>query len=156
MHNQENTNLIAQWVSEYGPTFVYRGFLGGRRLITTDPLAIAHILRNPYQYPKPEFIRDNLASMAMGHNGLLTVEGDDHQRQVLLPFFLFCITQIVNCLTASNIGKPPFPSIAQFAQPAVDTCFLGFSYQISYPHILGKSITGVFRFPSKICHSLVS
>src|SRR5882757_1726128 len=66
MHNQENTNLIAQWVAQYGPTFVYRGFLGGRRLITTDPVAIAHILGNPYQYPKPDFIRDTLASMAVG------------------------------------------------------------------------------------------
>lgn len=90
MHDQENTNLIAQWVSQYGPTFVYRGFLGGRRLITTDPVAIAHILANPYQYPKPDFIRDALASMALGHDGLLTVEGDRHQHQVLLSFpFLY-------------------------------------------------------------------
>ena len=87
MHDQENTNLIARWVSQYGPTFVYRGFLGGRRLITTDPIAIAHILGNPYHYPKPEFIKDTLANMAAGHHGLLTVEGDQHRRQVQLLFF---------------------------------------------------------------------
>ena len=86
MHDQENTDLIAQWVSQYGPTFAYRGFLGGRRLFTIDPAAIAHILNNPYQYQKPDFIKDALASMALGHDGLLTAEGDNHQRQVLVPF----------------------------------------------------------------------
>ncbi|KAF8798856.1 cytochrome P450 [Phlegmacium glaucopus] len=89
IHDQENTNLIAQWVSQYGPTFVYRGFLRGRRLITTDPVAVAYILRNSYQYPKPDFIKNALASMAVGYDGLLTVEGDQHQRQrrILTPAF---------------------------------------------------------------------
>ena len=82
LHDQENNNLIANWVSRYGPNFVYRGFIGGCRLMTTDPVAVAHILGNAYDYPKPDFVRDALASMAAGHNGLLTVEGDDHKRQV--------------------------------------------------------------------------
>ena len=99
MHDQENTNLIANWVSQYGPTFVYRGFLGGRRLITTDPVAIAHILSNAYQYPKPDFIRDALASMAVGHDGLLTVEGGRHQRQVLISFpFLYKSPKLINTI----------------------------------------------------------
>ena len=107
MHDQENTNLITQWVAQYGPTFVYRGFLGGRRLITTDPLAIAHILGNSYQYQKPDFIREVLASMAMGYDGLLTVEGDHHQRQVLATFpFLYRFFPItIAIFSASNIGK---------------------------------------------------
>ena len=37
---------------------------------------------------------------------------------------------------------------------AIDACFLGCSYQISYSDFLGKSITGVFCFPINICHSL--
>ncbi|PPQ81273.1 hypothetical protein CVT25_015057 [Psilocybe cyanescens] len=89
MHDMENNNLIANWVSSYGNTFVYRGFIGGCRLMTTDPVAIAHILGNAYHYPKPDFVRDSLASMTAGHNGLLVVEGADHKRQrkILTPAF---------------------------------------------------------------------
>lgn len=89
MHDQENNNLIQTWEAAYGTTFVYRGFIGGPRLMTTDPVAIAHILRHGYQYPKPDFVRDSLASMAAGHDGLLTVEGDQHKRQrnIISPAF---------------------------------------------------------------------
>jgi len=57
--------------------------------MTTDLAAIAHILGNAYDYPKPDFVRDSLASMAAGHDGLLTVEGDVHRRQrrILTPAF---------------------------------------------------------------------
>jgi hypothetical protein len=82
MHDQENNNLIAKWENQFGSTFVYRGFIGGCRLMTTDPIAIAHILGQAYDYPKPDFIRDTLATMATGHDGLLTVEGEHHRRQV--------------------------------------------------------------------------
>ncbi|KZT09092.1 cytochrome P450 [Laetiporus sulphureus 93-53] len=81
MHDQENNDLIARWEEQYGSTFVYRGFMGGRRLMTTDPLAVGHIMGRGYDYPKPDFVRDNLASMAVGKEGLLTVEGEDHRRQ---------------------------------------------------------------------------
>ncbi|GLB38291.1 putative cytochrome P450 [Lyophyllum shimeji] len=89
MHDQENNNLIHTWEASYGPTFVYRGFLAAPRLMTMDPLALAHILGHAYEYPKPEFVRDSLAGMAAGHDGLLTVEGDQHRRQrrILGPAF---------------------------------------------------------------------
>nr|BAL05157.1 cytochrome P450 [Phanerodontia chrysosporium] len=89
MHDQENTALFARWEHRYGSTFVYHGFLGGARLLTTDPVAVAHILAHGYDFPKPEFIRDALASMAAGHEGLLVVEGDGHRRQrkILSPAF---------------------------------------------------------------------
>jgi len=89
MHDQENNNLVAEWEAAYGSTFVYRGFIGGCRLMTTDPVAVAHILGNAYEYPKPDFVRDSLATMAAGHDGLLTVEGDAHKRQrkILTPAF---------------------------------------------------------------------
>lgn len=93
MHDQENTDLVARWEAAYGSTFVYRGFIGGCRLMTTDPVAIAHILGHAYDYPKPDFVRDALASMAAGHEGLLVVEGEDHRRQVrcrLAPRCLLC------------------------------------------------------------------
>lgn len=82
MHDQENNDLVARWEADYGSTFVYRGFVGGCRLMTTDPTAVAHILGHAYDYPKPDFVRDSLATMAAGHAGLLTVEGEDHRRQV--------------------------------------------------------------------------
>lgn len=82
MHDQENNALLARWGAAYGCAYVYRGFLGGCRLLTTDPVAVAHVLGNAYAYPKPDFVRDSLASMAAGHDGLLTVEGEDHRRQV--------------------------------------------------------------------------
>ncbi|KAH9922636.1 cytochrome P450 [Fomitopsis serialis] len=85
MHDQENTNLIARWQEQHGSTFVYRGFMGGVRLMTTDPVAVAHILGRGYDYPKPDFVRDNLSNMAAGEHGLLTVEGEDHRRQVRPP-----------------------------------------------------------------------
>ncbi|KAJ7043830.1 cytochrome P450 [Mycena alexandri] len=89
MHDQENNNLVAEWEAAYGSTFVYRGFIGGCRLMTTDLVAVAHILGNAYDYPKPDFVRDSLCSMVAGNEGLLTVEGDVHKRQrkILTPAF---------------------------------------------------------------------
>ena len=82
MHEQENNSLVARWTARYGPAFVYRGFLSGPRLMTTDPVAIAHILGHADDYPKPDFVRDTLAAMTAGRDGLLVVEGDAHRRQV--------------------------------------------------------------------------
>ncbi|KAF5337476.1 hypothetical protein D9758_013586 [Tetrapyrgos nigripes] len=89
MHDQENSFLIEEWQEQYGSTFTYRGFVRGCRLMTTDPLAVAHILGNAYTYPKPDFVRDSLATMAAGHDGLLTTEGEQHrkQRKILTPAF---------------------------------------------------------------------
>ena len=69
MHDQENNNLIATWEEEHGPAFIYHGLFGGCRLMITDPRAVAHVLGNAYDYPKPDFVRDSLASMAAGHDG---------------------------------------------------------------------------------------
>jgi cytochrome P450 len=80
--DQENTDVITSWTRTYGSTFTYRGFIGGRRLLTTDPAALNHILGHAYDFPKPEFVRASLAAMVAGDDGLLTVEGDVHRRQV--------------------------------------------------------------------------
>ncbi|OCB84952.1 cytochrome P450 [Sanghuangporus baumii] len=89
MHDQENNNLIATWENEHGPAFIYHGLFGGARLMITDPRAVAHVLGNAYEYPKPDFVRDSLASMAAGHDGLLTSEGEQHRRQrkIISPAF---------------------------------------------------------------------
>jgi hypothetical protein len=87
MHEQENNNILATWQLKFGPTFVYRGFINGCRLLSTDPVAIAHILGNAYDYPKPDFVIESLASMAAGYDGLLTVEGHDHKRQVFAVLY---------------------------------------------------------------------
>jgi cytochrome P450 len=89
LHDQETTNIFAHWDLLYGSTFIYNGFFGMPRLFTTDPKAISYILQHAYHYPKPDFVRDSLATMAAGHDGILTVEGDHHKRQrkILAPAF---------------------------------------------------------------------
>ncbi|KAI0292841.1 cytochrome P450 [Multifurca ochricompacta] len=79
--DQENNDIFRSWTDQYGHTLVYRGFINGHRLLTTDPLALAYILGHAYDFPKPNFITEALAEMGAGHNGLLTVQGDIHRRQ---------------------------------------------------------------------------
>src|SRR6266404_765808 len=82
LSDEENNNIFQTWTSLYGHTFTYRGFISGHRLITTDPLALAYILGHAYDFPKPDFITEALAEAGAGHDGLLTVQGDVHRRQV--------------------------------------------------------------------------
>lgn len=49
--------------------------------MTTDLTDIVHMLDKSDICHKPDFIRDNLASMGAGELGALTVEGDTHKRQ---------------------------------------------------------------------------
>ncbi|KAI0676480.1 cytochrome P450 [Trametes maxima] len=81
LHDQENTGLVARWAAQYGSAFVYRGFMGGRRLMLVDPVAVNYVMSRGYDYPKPDFVRDSLASMAAGYEGLLTTDGDMHRKQ---------------------------------------------------------------------------
>ncbi|KAI0061590.1 cytochrome P450 [Artomyces pyxidatus] len=83
--DQENTDVLRTWAATYGPTYTYRGFIGGRRLLTTDPEALAWILGRAYDFPKPDFVTESLAAMVAGREGLLTVDGDVHRRQVRPP-----------------------------------------------------------------------
>ncbi|OSD01474.1 cytochrome P450 [Trametes coccinea BRFM310] len=81
LHDQENNGLVARWASSFGRAFVYRGFMGGRRLMLVDPVAVNYVMSRGYDYPKPDFVRDSLASMAAGYEGLLTAEGEMHRKQ---------------------------------------------------------------------------
>lgn len=133
MHDMENNNLVARWENQFGSTFVYRGFVGGHRLMTTDPAAVSHIMGRAYAYPKPEFVRDSLASMASSREGLLTVEGEVHRRQrkilnpafstthirTLSPFFWVKAAQLRNMwlsiVDASSSDKEDVTTSAQFS-----------------------------------------
>lgn len=95
--DQENNDVMTNWTRIYGSTFTYRGFIGGRRLLTTDPLALNHILGHAYEYPKPEFVRASLSAMVAGEGGLLTVEGEVHRRQVRVPSGLAYILETHAC-----------------------------------------------------------
>ncbi|KAI0035974.1 cytochrome P450 [Vararia minispora EC-137] len=57
------------------------------RLFLLDPRAVAHVLRHPGEYPKPEIFRNSLKEM-LG-DGLLVVEGDAHRRErrIMSPAF---------------------------------------------------------------------
>ncbi|KAI0642657.1 cytochrome P450 [Trametes meyenii] len=81
LHDQENTGLVARWAAQYGSAFVYRGFMSGRRLMLVDPTAVNYVMSRGYDYPKPDFVRDSLASMAAGYEGLLTADGEMHRKQ---------------------------------------------------------------------------
>ena len=111
MHDQENNGLVARWAAEHGSTFVYRGFIGGCRLMTTDPRAVNYIMSRGYDYPKPDFVRDSLASMAAGYEGLLTAEGDMHRKQVRPLSSLYALSAradppiFVRMFTAEDFGE---------------------------------------------------
>ncbi|KAK0188253.1 cytochrome P450 [Armillaria mellea] len=89
MHDMANSDLLSQWEAKYGPNYAYKGFLSGSRLMTTDPVALSYILGHAYDYPKPDFVRDTLAAMGAGEEGLVTSEGEVHRRQrkILSPAF---------------------------------------------------------------------
>ncbi|KAI0034622.1 cytochrome P450 [Vararia minispora EC-137] len=119
--DQENNDVITSWTRTYGSTFTYRGFIGGRRLLTTDPTALNYILGHAYDYPKPEFVRASLSAMVAGEDGLLTVEGDIHRRQnqaftaphirSLVPIFVEKATELRDllCTVVDAPVAPPSP-----------------------------------------------
>ncbi|PBK74625.1 cytochrome P450 [Armillaria solidipes] len=89
MHDMANSDLLSEWEAKYGSNYAYKGFLSGSRLMTTDPVALSYILGHAYDYPKPDFVRDTLAAMGAGDEGLVTSEGEVHRRQrkILSPAF---------------------------------------------------------------------
>ncbi|KAI0767221.1 cytochrome P450 [Fomes fomentarius] len=87
---QEEDNSVPQerWTEEYhSHTITYQGFLGIRRLWTTDTRAINYILTHSAEYQKPSAARRSLAKI-LG-KGVLFVEDEQHrqQRRVMNPAF---------------------------------------------------------------------
>ncbi|TFK48631.1 cytochrome P450 [Heliocybe sulcata] len=98
----QNTNLLATWERTYGSAFVYRGFLGGCRLMTTDPRAVAH------------------------PGGLLTVEGEQHKKQA--PEFS---SLSIRAITPVFWDKATLVSPHPFRKPPSDVIRSASSYGIS-------------------------
>ena len=80
--DEDKNDLFRNWIELYGHTFTYRSFISSYRLFTADTLALSYILGHAYDFPKPDFVTDALAETGAGHDGLLTVQGDVHRRQV--------------------------------------------------------------------------
>ncbi|KAJ3724075.1 cytochrome P450 [Lentinula raphanica] len=87
LQDAELDEMQAKWVEEYGPTFVFKWFLG-KRLYTQDTKALNHILMSGYEYQKPEAVRKWRLRNVVG-SGLLVQEEDEHrlQRKVMNPAF---------------------------------------------------------------------
>ncbi len=60
---RRTTTLDARWTACYGPAFVYRGFLSGPRLMSTDP---RRHRAHADDYPKPDFVRDTAPGARSG------------------------------------------------------------------------------------------
>lgn len=79
--------LSHQWTKQYGGIVAYRGLFGTTRLLLSDPVALAYVLNNAYQFPKPAGTRSALETI-LGQ-GVLTTEGAQHryQRKLVNPTF---------------------------------------------------------------------
>ncbi|QRV84540.1 cytochrome P450 family protein [Ceratobasidium sp. AG-Ba] len=81
------SSLQEEWKRQYGPTFVYRGFLSSWRLHTTDTRALSFIMNQSQSFPKPEAFRRGLADV-LGEGILFAdFEGHKRQRRVMNPAF---------------------------------------------------------------------
>ncbi|PIL29244.1 cytochrome P450 [Ganoderma sinense ZZ0214-1] len=87
IYDSDGEVILDEWIEQYGPTVMFRGFLNTPRLFTTDTRALNHILTHSAEYQKPEEARRSLAHI-LGR-GVLFKEGDQHrqQRRVLNPAF---------------------------------------------------------------------
>ncbi|ODO08887.1 hypothetical protein L198_00624 [Cryptococcus wingfieldii CBS 7118] len=69
------------WHAKYGPTLQtpFLPFPFYSSFQTTDPTALNYIVSHPDFFPKPEYIRTEIASV--GGVGLVVAEGDQHRKQ---------------------------------------------------------------------------
>ncbi|KAG8768680.1 hypothetical protein FRC12_005439 [Ceratobasidium sp. 428] len=83
----QNSVVHEVWIKQYGPTYVYRGFLSSYRLYTFDTRALTFVMTQTNSFPKPENVRRSLADV-LGE-GLLFAESDAHKRQrcIMNPSF---------------------------------------------------------------------
>jgi cytochrome P450 len=84
---------MRKWQKEVPNDGLIRYYITGNleRILLTKPKALSELLvYKVYDFPKPEFIRSNLAPIT-GEHGVLLVEGDEHrkQRKNLMPAFAY-------------------------------------------------------------------
>ncbi|KAI0033894.1 cytochrome P450 [Vararia minispora EC-137] len=83
----DSLRLQEDWLRKYGRAIRYFSVFGQQKMLTVDPKAVSHILKDGYVYAKTDQIRHDLGAL-LG-KGLLFVEGPDHrkQRKIMNPAF---------------------------------------------------------------------
>ncbi|KAK7051268.1 hypothetical protein VNI00_004768 [Paramarasmius palmivorus] len=83
--NDHDSSLLTQWLNKYGRIYKVTRHFGKPEIVLNDLKAIAHVLKNDYDYQKP----DELQFIATEWKGILIAEGDEHrkQRRVMNPAF---------------------------------------------------------------------
>ncbi|KAF7984103.1 hypothetical protein HWV62_16712 [Athelia sp. TMB] len=73
--------------NKYGPIHTISGLFGKKRIVIQDSKALAHLIKNAYDYPKTNMVRGEIGR-GVGH-GVLWEEGENHKRQrkMLNPAF---------------------------------------------------------------------
>ncbi|KAJ6555951.1 cytochrome P450 [Mycena capillaripes] len=87
-----DSELTKKWRDQFGPTFLFKSLFSANYLHTSDIKALNHIITNSSVYQRPPFI--NKSREAMLGPGLLTVDLEDHKRQVSPPHSTFGTAQI--------------------------------------------------------------
>ncbi|KAF9043860.1 cytochrome P450 [Hymenopellis radicata] len=70
---------LSKWLTEHGSVVTFSGLLAKRSLLTTDTMAVNHVLQHAYRYPKPEGTQATLHHMV--GEGLHVADGSQHKRQ---------------------------------------------------------------------------
>ncbi|KAI0773614.1 cytochrome P450 [Fomes fomentarius] len=80
VNNPNASTIYEEWVDKYGSVFLAPAPLGSKRVILTDPKAIAHF----YSVETWTYVNTKLSRVAIENlfgRGLLWAEGDSHKRQ---------------------------------------------------------------------------
>ncbi|EEB91246.1 hypothetical protein MPER_10428, partial [Moniliophthora perniciosa FA553] len=86
--NEDDGSIFTRWIDQYGRIHKRTTFFSRPEIVVADLKGITHILKNDYNYVKPDLVRYLLGRVTSGL-GLLVVEQDEHrnQRRVMNPAF---------------------------------------------------------------------
>ncbi|KIY66090.1 cytochrome P450 [Cylindrobasidium torrendii FP15055 ss-10] len=86
-HQSDIPDIILEWSKKYGRVFSFASVFNNPRVSIADPKAVAYILHNTDNYPKPDAVRYSLRRVV--GPGVITVEGEPHkhQRKAMSPAF---------------------------------------------------------------------
>ncbi|KAI8972453.1 cytochrome P450 [Trametes punicea] len=172
IHESDNDFICDEWLEQYGPVIMYRGFFNMPRLLTIDTRVVNHILTHSAEYQKPVQAQRTLARL-LG-KGVLVTEGEQHrqQRRVLNPAFgpsqIRELTEIfvekaielrdVWAAELSRQGEAArINAVRGLTKMTLDVIGLaGFNYEFDSlnpkgkPNELAKAFEEIFTFPEKI------
>ncbi|KAF8906659.1 cytochrome P450 [Mucidula mucida] len=89
---------LSIWLAEHGPVVTFSCLFAKRSLLTTDTLAVNHVLQHAYRYRKPDNWHD------LVREGLHVVDGSQHKRQRKVMDSAFT-TSHLRALTATFLNK---------------------------------------------------